>query len=255
MTLAHDVHGDGTPLLLVHGMTLDRRMWEPNMAALTQHHRVVRCELRGFGATPPPDGPFSHADDLRALLGELGIDRAAVAGLSMGGAVALELALAHPEAVSALVLVDSDLPGVPLDDELAAALHVVRLHARAGDLEAARAAWLAMPFFAPSPPHVAAALAEMVADYSFWHLRNPRLQVGLEPPACDRLGAVVAPTLVVRGEHDVPLVAAHAERLAREIPRARALVLEGAGHMSNMDAPEAFDAALLAFLAECGAEA
>jgi pimeloyl-ACP methyl ester carboxylesterase len=73
VTLAHDVHGDGPPLLLVHGGTLDRRMWEPNMAALTERHRVVRCDQRGFGASPPPAGPYSHADDLRALLEALEI--------------------------------------------------------------------------------------------------------------------------------------------------------------------------------------
>jgi pimeloyl-ACP methyl ester carboxylesterase len=252
VTLAHDIHGNGSPLLLVHGMTLDRRMWDPNLAALAQRHTVVRCDLRGFGATPPPQEPRSHADDLRELLGELGFERAAVCGLSMGGGVALELAIAHPEVVSALVLVDTDLPGVPLDEGLRAAVLPAMQLARAGDIEGARAAWLSTPLFAGSPPDVAAALARIVGDYSFWHPRNPGMQLWLTPPAAERGAEVQAPALVLWGEHDAPLVVSNSERMVRDIAGARGVVLEGAGHMANMDAPAAFDAALLEFLAEVG---
>lgn len=254
MTLAHDVHGEGAPLLLVHGMGLDRRMWDPNLAALSARHRVVRCDLRGFGRTPPPDCRFSHAGDLRALLGELGIERAAVCGLSMGAGVVLELALAHPDVVGALVLVDADLPGVPLDDDLRAAVGAAVALARAGDVAGARAAWLATPFFARSPPPVRAELEEIVGDYSFWHMANPGMQVALQPPAGGRGGEVRAPALVLWGEHEVPQFVGNCERIARAIPGARTVVLDGAGHMSNMDAPAAFDAALLAFLAEVWTE-
>ena len=249
MTLAHDVHGDGPPLLLVHGATLDRRMWAPNMAALAERHRVVRCDLRGFGASPPPAGPYSHADDLRELLASLEIERAAVVGLSMGGGVALELALAHPDVVGALVLVDTDLPGVPLDPALSEAIGVARGPVRAGDLDAAREAWLAMPFFGRSPRDVAAALRAIVEDYTFWHWANPNPHVWLDPPSGGRGAEVGAPTLVVWGEHEVEQVIAFCRRIADDIPDARTVVIEGAGHMSNMDAPAAFDAALLEFLA------
>ena len=250
MTLAHDVQGSGPPLLLIHGGTLDRRMWEPNMAALTERHRVVRCDLRGYGASPPPDGPYSHADDVRALLATLGIERAAVAGLSLGAGVALELALAHPDVVAALVLVDTDLPGVPLDPDLRAAMGVAFGHARDGDLDAAREAWLATSLFARSPAGVVAALRAIVDDYTFWHWANPNPHVWLDPPAGGRGAEVRAPALVVWGEHDVEQVIGNCERMARDIPGARSVVLAGAGHMSNMDAPAAFDAALLEFLAE-----
>jgi 3-oxoadipate enol-lactonase len=255
VTLAHDVHGDGPPLLLVHGGTLDRRMWEPNMAALTVVHRVVRCDLRGYGASPPPDGPYSHADDLRDLLESLRIRRAAVVGLSLGGGIALELALAHPGVVGALVLVDTDLPGVPLDSATRATVGAAIGHARAGDLAAAREAWLATPLFAHSPKAVAAALRAIVDDYTFWHWTNPNPHVGLDPPAGHRGREVRAPALVMWGEHEIEPVMANCRRMVRDIPGARAVVLEGAGHMSNMDAPAAFDAALLQFLADACAEA
>lgn len=192
MTLAHDVHGDGPPLLLVHGGTLDRRMWEPNMAALTERHRVVRCDLRGYGASPPPDGPYSHAGDLCALLAALQIERAAVAGLSLGGGVALELALAHPDVVGALVLVGTDLPGVSLGPALRETMGVPIGRAREGDLEGAREAWLATPLFAHAAEGVAAALRAIVDDYTFWHWVNPNPHVPLDPPAGGR-GAEVGP--------------------------------------------------------------
>jgi pimeloyl-ACP methyl ester carboxylesterase len=250
--LAHDVQGAGPPLLLVHGVTLDRRMWEPNMAALTRRFRVVRCDLAGFGATPPPTGPHTHAEDLRALLAELGIERAAVVGLSMGGGVALELTLGHPDVVSALVLADTDLPGVPLSPDLREIIAAAAGHARAGELDAARAAWLASPFFAHSPPAVTAALEKIVGEYSFWHWRNPNLHQPLELPAAFRGGEVRAPALVVRGEHEVAHFVAHSERIAADIPGARSVVIEGAGHMSNMDRPSDFDRVVLDFLAALG---
>lgn len=253
MTLAHDVAGDGAALLLVHGFSLDRRMWEPNMAALTARHRVVRAELRGFGATPPPDGPYSHADDLRDLLAHLGIDRAAVAGLSMGGGAALELALAHPQAVAALALVDTDLPGVPMDPALAAMMGDVRARGAAGDLDGARELWLALPFFSASPPEVAATVRAIVADYSCWHWRNPNPRLGLEPPAGLRGAEIRVPTLLVVGERDDPSLIAASRTFAATIQGARFELLAGAGHMSNMDAPRAFEAALLAFLGEASA--
>ena len=151
MTLAHDVQGDGPPLLLVHGATLDRRMWAPNMAALTERHRVVRCDLRGFGASPPPAGPYSHADDLHELLGRWRSSARRSPGCRWAAASRSSSRSRMPEVVGALVLVDTDLPGVPLDAALREAMGVARGHVVDGDLDAAREAWLAMPFFARSP--------------------------------------------------------------------------------------------------------
>ena len=121
-------------------------------------------------------------------------------------------------------------------------------HARAGDLDAAREAWLATPLFAHSPPHVVAALRTIVEDHTFWHWANPNPHVWIDPPAGGRGAEVAAPALVVWGERDVEQVIGNCERIAADIPDARTVVLEGAGHMSNMDEPQAFDAALLAFL-------
>src|SRR3954468_10404947 len=98
MTLAYDTTGDGPTVLLLHSTVCHRRMWDPQVPALAAAgFRVVRCDLRGYGETPPPDAPWNDADDGAALLDELGTPSAAVVGASGGGRVALELAARAPE--------------------------------------------------------------------------------------------------------------------------------------------------------------
>ena len=107
--------GEGAPIVLLHGFSIDHRMWDGQMAALSAAHRVVRCDLRGFGQSPPPTTPYANADDLKALLDHLGIARAVILGLSMGGGVAINFALAYPEATRALVVAGSTLPAASGD--------------------------------------------------------------------------------------------------------------------------------------------
>ncbi|QZY30070.1 alpha/beta fold hydrolase [Nocardioides coralli] len=104
MILAHDDLGAGPPVLLLHSGVTDRRMWADVAPALADDYRVVAPDLRGFGDSPLPGEHFTDVADLVVLLDNLAIDRVAVVGSSLGGRVALELATAHPERVSALVL-------------------------------------------------------------------------------------------------------------------------------------------------------
>ena len=106
--LVYEGTGNGPPVVFVHGFTLDMRMWDDQVVPLATSHRVLRYDLRGFGASANPTvgESFSHADDLLALLDHLGIERAAVVGLSMGGWVVQEFALKYPDSVSAVILVD-----------------------------------------------------------------------------------------------------------------------------------------------------
>jgi 3-oxoadipate enol-lactonase len=113
-SLYYEIVGSGHPLVLIHGFGLDTRMWDDQFEAFAQHYRVVRYDMRGYGKTAPPaDEGYSHTDDLKALLEYLRIDRAHILGQSRGGAVAIDFALAHPEATGALVLVDPVLGGHP----------------------------------------------------------------------------------------------------------------------------------------------
>ena len=109
--LAYEVAGDGPPLVLLHGFSLDRRMWAAQVEAFAARCLVVRYDLRGFGASgPATTEPYSNVDDLAALLDHLGIERAHIVGQSMGGKTCLGYALRHPERVSALVMDSTMLP-------------------------------------------------------------------------------------------------------------------------------------------------
>lgn len=247
--LAYELGGDGTPVVLVHGFGLDAALWDPQWPEFTARHRVLRYDLRGHGASSLPAGRYTHGADLAALVAALGATPAHVVGLSMGGAVALELALAEPARVRSLTLVDAVLGGHPMSAEWGERWRAVVAAGRSGDVEGARRLWLANPLFAVARPATRAALAAMVARYSGWHWRERDPVAAAAVPAAERLGEVRAPTLVVVGEGDTPDFRAIATRLAAGIPGASLAVLAGAGHVPNLDVPPAFNAAVLAHLA------
>ncbi len=107
----HEVAGDGAAVALLHSGICDSRMWDPQWEAFGEKHRVVRCDLRGFGRSPLPAGRFAHPADVIELLDALAFGPAALVGSSMGGGVALQVAVARPDLVSALVLVGSGVRG------------------------------------------------------------------------------------------------------------------------------------------------
>lgn len=257
--LAYEIAGDGPAVVFLHGFTLDMRMWDDQMDAFAARHQVIRYDLRGFGASAPPvvDEPYTHAGDLHALLTHLGIERAAVAGLSMGGWAALEFALTYPDSLSALILVDAALRGFAWGPASAATIDAIYALGREGRLDEAIAGWLADPLFVCSrrDPAATARLEEIVRAYPCWHLRQTDPHLPFDPPARERLHEIAAPTLVAVGEEDRPDFQAIADLLATGIPDARKIVLAGAGHMANMDAPDAFNRGVLDFLATIEANA
>jgi pimeloyl-ACP methyl ester carboxylesterase len=255
--LYYEAVGDGSALVLVHGFTLDTRMWDAQVDELARHYRVVRYDQRGFGRSALPGSePYTHTDDLRALLEYLGIDvAAAVVGLSAGGEVALGLALAYPAALRALVLADAVVEGHKWSARWDAAVIPVWQGARQEGIAVGKARWLAhQGLFGPAQeqPAVAAGLARMVEDYSGWHWVNRDPQRRAAVPAIERLDQLHLPTLVVVGERDDADFQAQADALARGIPGARKAVIPGVGHMSNMEDPATFNRLVLDFLAEVG---
>jgi pimeloyl-ACP methyl ester carboxylesterase len=250
--LVYDVAGTGPAVVLVHGFGLDRRMWDPQAEYLAARFLVVRYDCRGFGASGPfdPAVPYTHADDLVALLDHLGLGRPVLAGLSFGGGIVLQTALAAPDRVRGLVLLDAVLDGVPWDRESEAGLGQVARAVQAGGVPAGRAAWLAHPLFAAArqEPGLARRLAAMVDGYpgQHWLGRDPHRQV--PPDSFDALEQVAAPTLVAVGEHDVPGFREMSAVLARRIPGAEHRVIAGAGHMVNLEQPAAVNELLTRFL-------
>jgi len=251
-SLRYEVVGSGPAVVLIHGFSLDMRMWDPQLPDLAAAFQVVRYDCRGFGASGPLDPaiPYTHSADLVALLDHLAIDQAALVGLSFGGQVALKTALLEPKRVRALVLLDALLDSVPWDDESKAGLAVLSTQLAAGGVDAGRHAWLDHPLFASArqQPQVRARLADMVADYCGQHWLGQDPHLPDEPMPLELLDQLTMPALVVAGELDVPGFRAMTDVLAHRLPAAERVLVPHAGHMVNMEQPAAVNALLLRFL-------
>jgi 3-oxoadipate enol-lactonase len=250
--LAYQVAGDGLAVVLIHGFGLDMRMWDAQLSPLAARFRVLRYDCRGFGASGPldPAVPYAHVEDLVALLDHLGIEAAALVGLSFGGQLAAEAALAAPARVTRMALLSSVLDGVPWDKESWAGLKTVAAQVETHGVLAGRQAWLAHPLFAAAleQPAVASQLAAMVAGYpgQHWLGQDPHRRPG--PPAFDALEDLRVPALVISGQRDVPGFREMSAVLAARIPGAEHHEVPDAGHMVNMEQPDIVTALLTQFL-------
>ena len=250
--VVYEVTGHGPAVVLAHGFGLDMRMWDPQVAHLAERFRVVRYDCRGFGSSGPldPAVPYTHAGDLIALLDHLAIADAVLAGLSFGGRVVLQAALAAPARVRGLALLDAVLDGVPWDRPSADALDEVARQVQAGGVLAGRAAWLAHPLFASARqrPELAVKLSAMVADYPGQHWLGTDPHRPDDLPPFRLLEQVTAPALVIAGERDVPGFLTMSQTLAARLPAAEHVLVEGAGHMVNLEQPDRVNAVLRSFL-------
>jgi 3-oxoadipate enol-lactonase len=248
-SLYYELAGSGTPLVLIHGFSLDRRMWDAQFEQFAMHYQVLRFDMRGFGKSAlPAAGEYDRQDDLHALLDTLGIQRAHILGLSLGGAAAIDFALAYPQSTRSLIAVDSVLSGHRWSAEHDASMRPIWALGRSGDLAGARRLWLDHDLFKPAneKPSVAAPLAQIVNDYSGWHwLNRDPLR---KPHAAGQLEHIGAPVLSITGERDLPDFHAVADALAQRA-RARKVVMSGAGHMAPMEDPARFNEIVLDFLA------
>ncbi len=232
--------GSGLPVVFLHGLGMTRTGWDAQLAALSDRYRCVAWDMPGYGASPALEH-FSleaAADAAAGLITQLGRS-SHVVGMSMGGMVALQLALRHPACVRSLSLVDTSpafgLDGTDSEEWKAARLAPLLAGAEVADFAEPVLRGVMAPD--PDPAVVAAAVASM--------LRVPRaglMQAIAALPDHDlraRLGEIAAPTLVVVGELDEETPPAYAEALAVGISGARLEVIAGAGHMTPFEAPAA----------------
>ncbi|MFF0557101.1 alpha/beta fold hydrolase [Streptomyces sp. NPDC004266] len=256
MTLSHDLAGTGpSTVVLLHSGVCDRRMWDGQFRALAgAGHRVVRCDLRGFGDSPM-DAPHTHAEDVRELLDHLGAERAAVVGSSFGGRVALELAARHPGRVVALALLAPAAPDMAPSEELRAWEAREEALLDAGDLDAAVElnvdTWLG-----PEAGEAARALVRDAQRRAFdLQLAAPEEHHPVAPEVTrDDLARIRVPALVAVGAHDLPDFRAVADDLGRLLPAARRVDLDWAGHFPALERPEETARLLVDFLAETAAD-
>ncbi len=259
--LFHDRRGAGPAVVLLHAGVADSRMWEPNRARLGAGRTLVTVDLRGFGRSPWGTGPFSHPSDVLAVLDELGVAQAAVVGASFGGAVALDLALAYPERVSALALAAPALGGWDWSPDQRAFGRQEDELLEAGDLEGAVELnvrrWVDA---GRSPDRVDPGVRSLVAEMqrhafelaleAFSTETEPGPELELEPPAAGRLHEIRCPALVVLGTLDVPDMLAIGARLETGLPDVRVETLAGVAHLPNLESPAAFDELVSSFLDE-----
>jgi pimeloyl-ACP methyl ester carboxylesterase len=248
-TITYHDEGAGPPLVLVHAFPLSSAMWRPQVEALAPTFRVIAPDTRGFGGSALGDSPVTmetYADDLAALLDHLGLARAAVAGLSMGGYIAFALLRRHPGRIAALALANTRALA---DTE----------EGRRGREQSARAAEEQGPgavadamlprLLSPgAPQHLRDQVRRMIMSNSGQGIAAAQRAMAARPDSVGLLGQIGVPTLVVGAGQDpiIPLEETRAMQAA--IPGSTLLELPEAGHLSNLEAPEAFSGALRALL-------
>jgi pimeloyl-ACP methyl ester carboxylesterase len=249
LEVAYERVGEGPPLVLVHGATVDGRMWQPQLAGLKDEFTVVAWDEPGAGRSsdvPADFGLPDYAHCLAALIEEIALGPAHVAGLSWGGTLVLELYRHHPELVASLILIDTyaGWKGSLREEDVRARVEGVR---RVLAAEPER--------FDPTPPGLFAGatptefvplMAEMAAVA---RRETVRLETGLmaEADQRDLLPLITAPTLLIWGELDVRSPLRVAREFEHAIPDTKLVVIPEAGHVSNLEQPEQFNEAVREF--------
>jgi pimeloyl-ACP methyl ester carboxylesterase len=252
---------DGRPgdpaLLLIHAGIAHLRMWDPQIAALSAHHFVVRFDTRGFGGTTTDDVPFSNRADVAALLDHLDIAAATVVGASRGGGIAIDLALDSPARVLGLVTIGSGPsghPAVQLTDREEQLFERVDEVFERGDVEQAYRLETELWCFGPlreaddlDPGFVATAYA--LNQSNVGHAFERPVPQGLEPAAYARLGEIAVPSLHVVGDSDISAALVQHEYLVGAIAGAESSIVPDAAHLPSVEKPAEFEALLVWWLA------
>ncbi len=238
----YEDHGEGPAMLLSHGYNSSSRMWKGQVEAFSDRYRVITWDMRGHAMSDSPEDPSLYSEahtvgDMRAILGECGVARAVIGGLSLGGFMSLAFNLAHPEMVRALMLFDTG-PGYRNDEARAgwnrtSIRRAERLEERGIEVPENASAEVRV-----SQHRSAAGLAKAARG----------MLAQFDSRVIESLPGITVPTLVLVGADDQPFLAA-TDYMAAKIPGAKKAVIPDAGHAANMDQPEAFNAAVAEFLA------
>jgi 3-oxoadipate enol-lactonase len=256
--IAYDVAGQGRAVVLIHEAIADRRMWDRDFGRLSQGHRVVRFDARGFGESSKASGPFSPLDDVAALIDHLRLERPVLVGASMGGGIAIDYALAHPHGVSGLFLMAPGVSGMEFsmfpggkevfaeDERLSTAAQSAWREGRKDDaIEALRQLWGAA--LQGKALELFRTMARDNAEEIFTEVSGSQAQRE-GPGTALRLPEVHLPTVIIYGDRDNPASGPIAELVRKGIAGSRVIMIPGGDHMINLSQPEAFDAALTEFL-------
>jgi pimeloyl-ACP methyl ester carboxylesterase len=252
-TLHYEVAGEGPGVVLIHPGLWDSRTWDATFPAFAKRHRVLRYDMRGYGRSDRPVGPFSHVEDLRDVMEAAGIDRASIVGNSVGGAVAIEFVLEHPEMATALVAIAPGLDGFIAtfgepDFDWDTAEGPIETAVEGGDLDGA--VELEMELWAPlgTTDPIGARIRQIALENAHELQIDWSLAARLDPRPAARLGEISVPTLVLIGGDDVPGSMEFVDAIVSGVAGATKVVIEGADHVVNMRRPAEFDRVVLGFL-------
>ena len=249
---SYRVIGQGQPLVLIHGVGLNKDMWGGQVAGLARHFLVIVYDMLGHGDSPRPAADTDlagYADQLRELLDHLSVTQAMVVGFSMGGLVARAFALHHEQRIAALVVLNSvfnrsaeQRAGVIARTAQAAE------HGPDANAEAALSRWFSSEYQGANPAQIAAIRQTLAGNDAQGYLTTYTLFATQDMYRVDDLASIRVPTLIATGELDPGSTPLMAEQLAQRIPGARAVVLAEQRHMMPVESPRLVNQMLLEFL-------
>ncbi len=245
--LAAEVIGSGPPVLLLHGWTLDRRMWTMQARALAERFTLIAIDRRGFGQSTAPPGRAREGDDIDAVANALGLDTFALVGMSQAGATAIRYAGNNRDRVRALVLQGVSLAGIPdlanASDRIPLGDYVAMV--RSGQLTQMKQLWAGHPLMAGLSADAIAISAAMLTDYDGRDLladpAGPSAQLG-------DVATLAMPVLAITGDADTPWRRDVTAAIGRTAPMGQTRFITGGGHLCNLSHPAPFNAALASFL-------
>ena len=245
--------GSGRPVVFIHGLGWDHSLWDGAAQSLAAHYHTVTADTRGHGRSDKPEGAYSideFSHDWRGLLTGLRIERVSVVGFSLGGMIAMKLALEHPELVEALVLVSTLCRADSgLRDKLEARIETAK---REDPVASARLG--ARQIFSPSfmlkqPEYIESFVGWRAAMNQEPLFAAARASYGFD--VCARLGEIRVPSLVMYAEEDVITPPTDGERVVASLPAPEVVRFSGTGHMIPVEKPVEFETALSDFFARC----
>ena len=253
--LYFEITGAGSPVLLLHAGIADHRMWDAQCAELAKQFRLIVPDLRGYGLSNTENLPFRHSEDVHALIQHLELDTVSVAGCSIGGRVALDLAITHPEDVGALILVAPGLRGYDYKDEETLAKDAILEELIASD-KREEAADMLVDIWVVGLHRSRAAVSSgirslvrgMILD-NFDAVADRFQETTAEHDMISRLSDIDKPTLIIVGNRDLPDMQAISKLIVEKIPGAKRLVIPGTAHFPNLEKASLFNRAVAQFLA------
>lgn len=251
--LYYEIDGAGEPVLLLHGHTLDRRMWDPQMPALVGLYQVIRPDLRGYGLSSKQadDLQFTHTDDVITLLDSLHIDKVHIVGLSMGSFIASEVVALHPDRLLTATLASGNIrnrpgPSTPFSAEEIAKSDAEIAAIKAQGVDNWKREWIdkLVGGGGSQAEQIRESVTQQVMEWDSWQLLHRECRAYYANEAMDTLKATcpTVPVLILSGEneHKSPR-----NPMLKYMPNGRQEVIPDCGHMSNMERPEQFNALLL----------